>query len=153
MTQRQATHRVEAGQGFVVYPNEEVSISSERRSVLNVTWVAFSGYLVERYLLRGKISVYEPLFFDTEEGELEQMFDKLLQTSTQLPNRYCKLMSLLYSIVGFLLDHTYRESQIVAATPEMYLVKALDPSMEFQSPIDGVRKQFPTLITETPPRF
>lgn len=126
VTQRQATHRVEAGQGFVIFPNEEVSIKSEYKKAMNVTWVAFSGYLVERYLLRGKLTAYEPVFADNEIHEAEQMFDALLAISTTFPNRYCKIMAQLYSIFGFLLDNVVQESQIKDATPEFYLIKALD---------------------------
>lgn len=126
VSQRQAAHRVEAGQGFVVFPNEEVCIKSEHKSVMNVTWVAFSGYLVERYLSRARLTAYEPVFWDSDAREAESMFDALLEVSTTFPNRYCKIMAQLYSIFGFLLDHVTRECKIEDATPEFYLIKALD---------------------------
>ena len=105
VVERQATHKVKAGQGFVVFPNEEVRVKSEHKSVMNVTWVAFSGYLVERYLSRAKITVYEPVYDDNSEHEAEDMFDSLLAASMTFPNRYCKIMAQLYSIFGFLLDN------------------------------------------------
>lgn len=126
VTMRQATHKVEAGQGFVLFPNEEARVKSEHKKAMNVTWVAFSGYLVDRYLNRAKLTVYEPVFPDNEAREAEEMFDRLLAASTTFPNRYCKIMAQLYSIFGFLLDNVFRESQPEAATPEFYLIKALD---------------------------
>lgn len=126
VTQRQATHKVEAGQGFVIFPNEEACIKSEYKKAMNVTWVAFSGYLVERYLNRAKLTAYEPVFGDNEEHEAEFLFDTLLAASTNFPNRYCKIMAQLYSIFGFLIDNASRECQIEDVTPEYYLIKALD---------------------------
>ena len=126
VTLRQATHKVEAGQGFVLFPNEEARVKSEHRKAMNVTWVAFSGHLVDRYLSRAKLSVYKPLFSDNEAHEAEAMFDRLLAVSTTLPNRYCKIMAQLYSIFGFLLDNAFDDIPPETVSPEFYLIKALD---------------------------
>lgn len=126
VTVRQVTHKVEAGQGFVMFPHEKTQINPHYKDGMNVTWVAFSGYLVERYLTRANLTVYEPIFTDDDEHEAEKMFDTLLYTSTQFPNRYCKMMAQLYSIFGFLLDNIVREHKPDAATPEFNLVRTLD---------------------------
>ncbi len=126
VTQCQATHRVKAGQCFVVFPNADVTIKSDYKQTMNVTWVSFSGYLVERYLTRAKLSAYEPVFEDSADHALERMFDELLNTATRSTNRYCGIMALLYSIFGFFLDHVPQETRVEAAPPEMYLLKALD---------------------------
>ena len=125
VTVRQATHKVGAGQGFVLFPNEEACVKSEHKGAMNVTWVAFSGHLVDRYLSRAKLSVYKPVFSDNSEHEVEAMFDRLLAVSTTLPNRYCKIMAQLYSIFGFLLDNAF-DIKPEAVSPEFYLIKALD---------------------------
>lgn len=125
VTVRQATHKVEAGQGFVLFPNEEARVKSEHKGAMNVTWVAFSGHLVDRYLSRAKLSVYKPVFSNNSEHEVEAMFDRLLAVSTTLPNRYCKIMAQLYSIFGFLLDNAF-DIKPESVSPEFYLIKALD---------------------------
>lgn len=126
VTQRQATHKVEAGQAFVIFPNTDARIKSEHRKAMNITWVAFSGYLVERYLSRAHLTVYEPVFEAQPDDELERMFDELVEASTRMPNRYCKIMSRLYSIFAYLLDHASVEPAPVAASPEYFLFRALD---------------------------
>ena len=40
------------GQGFVAFPGEETRVKSNYKDQLNVTYVAFSGYLVGHYLSR-----------------------------------------------------------------------------------------------------
>lgn len=126
VTQRQATHKVKEGQGFVLFPNEEVCINSEHSREMNVTWVAFSGYLVEKYLNRARLTAYSPVFSDGEGHELETMFDTLLADSTRFPNRYCKIMVQLYGIFSFLLDNVENQPHLEDATPEFYLIRALD---------------------------
>lgn len=126
VTQCQATHKVKAGQCFVVFPNVGATITPDHKKSMNVTWVAFSGYLVERYLTRAKMSAFEPVFDDTDDHELEQMFDVLLQAATRSSNRYCTIMAQLYNIFSFFLDHIPQESRVETAPPEMYLLKALD---------------------------
>lgn len=125
-TQKQATHKVRAGQGFVIFPNSGATIKSEHKRVMNIAWVAFSGYLVERYLNRAKLTIYEPVFEDDEARSIEAMLDRLLRVSMRMPNRYCKIMAELYSIFAFLLDHTSVETQSATATQELFLFKALD---------------------------
>lgn len=126
VTQKQGTHKVHAGEGFVIYPNSEASIKSGYKKPMNVTWVAFSGYLVERYLSRAGVSCYEPVFRDTEDRELEQAFDKLLSASMKMPNRYCKIMAQLYTAIGIMLDNAQTGAPTAATTPEYMLIRALD---------------------------
>lgn len=126
VTMKQATHKVKAGEGFVVYPNQEARIKSAHKKGLNVSWVAFSGYLVERYLSRAKLSCYEPVFYDTEERELEAIFATLIRVSKKLPNRYCKIMAQMYTMFSFLLDHARYEAQNPVSTPEYVIIRALD---------------------------
>lgn len=123
---RKAACKVEAGQGFVVFPGVETSIKSHYKDTMNVTWVAFSGYLVDRYLSRANLSVYDPVFTDNPAGDAGRCFEALLTASTRFPNRYCKMMAQLYSIFGVLLDTVETEVRPSAATPEYYLVRALD---------------------------
>jgi AraC-like DNA-binding protein len=126
VTVRQAVHKVEEGQGFVVFPGEGTKIKSHFKDTLNVTYVAFSGYLVDRYLSRANLTVYDPVFDDISDRELRNMFDTLLHAATRFPNRYCKIMAQLYSIFGFLLDHAVQEVKTDAVSAEFYLVRTLD---------------------------
>lgn len=126
VTEKQATHRVQAGEGFVIFPHVEASYKSEYSKPMNVTWISFSGYLVEQYLSRAKLSFYEPIFRDSEKGELHEMFVNLLHASMKMPNRYCKIMAQLYSVFAFLLDHVPEEVRSANNSPEFVLLCALD---------------------------
>lgn len=119
-------HALKPGAVFGVFPNRECTIKAGYGSVLNATWVAFSGYLVEHYLKRGGITPLSPVVCDAEEHVLEELFEKILSDSRILPNRYCKISASLYSVFAFLLDHCYREQTPSVYTPEYYLLKALD---------------------------
>ena len=43
-----------------------------------------------------------------------------------MPNRYCKIMSQLYGMFAFLIDHASEEPVPVAASSEYFLIRALD---------------------------
>ncbi|MBQ6517304.1 MAG: AraC family transcriptional regulator [Anaerolineaceae bacterium] len=126
ITVRNAAKKIEAGQGFVVFPGVETRIQSHYKETMNVTWVAFSGYLVDRYLSRANLSVYEPVFTDDETGEGKKFFSALLDASLHFPNRYCKIMSQLYGLIGFLIDIAGPMPKQDTTTPEFYLMRALD---------------------------
>lgn len=123
---RQVSFKVESGQGFVVFPGVETKIQSHYRDTMNVTWVAFSGYLVDRYLTRANLSVYEPVFTDNEKEEGRAYFSRLLAAAQIFPNRYCKIMSELYGIMGYLIDNAVPENKLGTTMPEFYLMRALD---------------------------
>ena len=120
------SHKIQAGQGVVLFPNKAVHMKSLREKTMNVTWVSFSGYLVNSYLSRAGLSDGNPIFRDSPEHEVEKMLDTLLAVSTVLPNRYCKIMAQLYGIFGFLLDAGGQEPQPEITSPENYLIRALD---------------------------
>jgi len=126
MTSRQATHKVEAGQGFVVFPGVDTRIQSHYKETMNVTWVAFSGYLVDRYLSRANLSVYEPVFTDNEQKEGRAFFENLLAAAQRFPNRYCRIMAQLYGLIGFLIDNAGDITKQETTMPEFYLMRALD---------------------------
>lgn len=123
---RHISYKVEAGQGFVVFPGVETIFQSHYKDTMNVTWIAFCGYLVDRYLSRANLSVYDPVFNDNESHEAGNLFAAMLSAAQQFPNRYCKIMAQLYSIIGFLIDNAMPESKIGTTTPEFYLMRALD---------------------------
>lgn len=123
---RHVSYKVETGQGFVVFPGVETMIRSHYKDTMNVTWIAFSGYLVDRYLSRANLSVYDPVFYDNDRHEAKAFFKALLDAAQQFPNRYCKIMSQLYGLIGFLIDNAIPESKIGITTPEFYLMRALD---------------------------
>lgn len=119
-------HALSPGCVFGVFPNRDLVIKAEYENILNVTWVAFSGYMVEHYLKRGGITLSSLVVSDGKERELEELFMKILNDSRILPNRYCKISASLYSVFAYLLDHCYQEQTPSVYTPEYYLLKALD---------------------------
>ncbi len=119
-------HSLKPGYVFGVFPNGERTIKAEYGSCINVTWIAFSGYMVEHYLARGGITPLSPVAAAGSDGILEELFCKVLNDARILPNRYCKISASLYSIFAYLLDHCYPEQPPSVYTPEYYLLKALD---------------------------
>ncbi len=126
VTQAKISHKIRAGQCFVIFPNIGATMQADPNSVMNVSWVAFSGYLVDRYLMRARLSPYEPLFDDTADRGFEALMDSLLDYAVRPANRYCPIMAQLFLIFTFLLDHAPAESRAEAVPKEMYLLKALD---------------------------
>jgi AraC-like DNA-binding protein len=119
-------YRLSRGSVFGMFPNRDFVIKPEFGTVMNISWVAFSGYMVEHYLRRGGITPSSPVVCDSKEFRLEQFFIKILSDSRVLPNRYCKLMASLYSVFAFLLDNCYNDAAPANYSLEYYLLKALD---------------------------
>ena len=72
------------------------------------------------------VSLYEPVFSDNEAGDAGGYFSRMLAAAQTFPNRYCKIMSELYGIIGFLIDNAAPENRLTTTMPEFYLMRALD---------------------------
>ena len=123
---RNSSKRIEKGDFFVCFPEEDSSVSNIGESYLNITWVSFSGYLIENYLHRAGISSLHQSFTD-EEGYIGQKMSHLYSTSLKMPNRYCKMVADMYNIFGYLLDHSGQRSFVDQdINAEFYALTAID---------------------------
>lgn len=126
VTQCEVNHALQAGQCFLSFPNESSMIKAKYGSHIQVLWISFSGYLVDQYVSRAKLSPYEPIVQDDAVGSLRGMFLQLVEAATKPANRYCPMMSQLYGIFAYLLDNIPKELKPEAAPAAMYVMKALD---------------------------
>lgn len=117
---------IKENQGFVIFPNMATTIKCSSSEPINFTWMAFSGYLVEHYLERANVTVTTPMFYDTPSLELRDKFESFVSVSRKLPNRYCKMMSIIYGVLAFLIDHRKDEFEADINSKELYLYRALD---------------------------
>lgn len=118
--------KITAQKGFVAFPNGRYTLKNIGEEILNVTWVSFTGYLIENYLGRANIIAARPQLSD-EDGFIGEQINRLYTVSQTLPNRYCKMVSGLYSIFAFLLDHNpTNDSSEVGENAEFFVLKAID---------------------------
>ena len=121
-----STGHIEKGKGFAVFSDDECVVTNMGGEVINITWVSFTGYLIEHYLHRAGVTNLHPVFND-DEGEIGRYMEHLYATSLKMPNRYCKMTADLYNIFGCLLDlktgRGYGDENI---TPEFYVLSAID---------------------------
>ena len=111
---------------FACFPGDDSSLTNNGTDKMNVTWVSFSGYLIENYLKRAGITALHPAVGDAE-GYLGQKMSHLYSTSLKMPNRYCKMMADLYNIFGYLLDCSAQRSFVDEdMNAEFYALSAID---------------------------
>lgn len=119
--------KLTASQGYVAFSNVAYNLKNIGEEYMNVTWVAFSGYLVEEYLNRANITVNRPVIDDRDEGCVGENINKLYMKSHRLPNRYCKMASILYDIFAYLLDKNPTKSMGVSSdNSDYFAIKAVD---------------------------
>ncbi len=94
---------VAPGQLLVAFPGQHARLSCIGTDAMNVTYLCFGGYLLDVYLNRASIYVTLPVAPDPT-GDLAHTLDEIYMRSQRLPNRYCKMLSLLYAMLARLLD-------------------------------------------------
>ncbi|MDD3410185.1 MAG: AraC family transcriptional regulator [Eubacteriales bacterium] len=118
---------MQAPQGFFSFPDLAYELRAAEGETVRITWLYFSGYRVESYLNRANISRSHPVFPDARREVLERM-QKLYQASQRLPNRYCRMMSIMYDIFSLLLgrDHASAKAQRYVDDANVYAVRAAE---------------------------
>lgn len=97
------TGKISAGKCFIILPQVDYQLKAVGKEVMNLTWVAFSGFRVEDYLRRAAIWPGSPVI-DDPEGILGEKINRLYMFSHEPINRYCKMASVLYEIIAYLRD-------------------------------------------------
>lgn len=123
---KHSSKRLEKGDFFACFPEDDSSITNTGENYMNITWVSFSGYLVEKYLHRAGVSSLHPAVTDTE-GYIGQKMNHMYTTSLKMPNRYCKMVADMYNIFAYLLDHSGQRSFVDEdINAEFYALSAID---------------------------
>lgn len=114
------------GHGFFLFPGMELIIENPQEENLNITWVTFIGYLIDNYLGRANITQGRPLFQD-KKGRIGEKVNSLYLASHKLPNRYCRMASMLYDIFACLLEENPTKTTMDSKeNAEFYTMKAID---------------------------
>lgn len=96
-------YALSAPHGIFTFPGVEYELHNSADRPMHLTWLRFSGYLVEHYLKRADITREKPVFGD-EKWEISDRLQGIYEASQKLPNRYCRMMAGLYDIFSCLLD-------------------------------------------------
>ncbi len=118
-------YKLAAGHGFFSFPDLSYELKNFEDEPLCVTWLCFSGYLVENYLNRANINRTKPQFSDVE-GMVGEKMARLYAAAHKLPNRYCRMVSTLYDIFSYLLDvNPTKQNDSYVDNADFFAVKAV----------------------------
>ncbi len=119
-------YKLPAAHGFFSFPDLSYELENVNSEPLSVTWLCFSGYMVENYLNRANITRTKPVFTD-DEGMVGEKLARLYAAAHKLPNRYCRMVSALYDIFSYLLDvNPTKQSDSYVDNADFFAVKAVD---------------------------
>jgi AraC-like DNA-binding protein len=111
---------------FIVFPLSETNIIPDADNPLSLSWVGFSGYMIEHYLLRGGITPVYPISYDTSDHKIRMHFGEINAAAHKPANRYCTMVSNLYAIFALLLDNCYKTTYPEKYSDNYFFIKALE---------------------------
>lgn len=113
-------------QGFWAFPEVCYELNNCGANNLTVIWLSFTGYLVEHYLNRANIMRKAPVFNDPDRA-INLKIRNFYEASQIMPNRYCRMASILYDIFSALLDaNPNRVGEIYDYDADLYAIKAIE---------------------------
>ncbi len=116
--------KITTRQGFFAFPDTHYNLQNIGDVPLHITWLSFTGYLVENYLNRANIFRARPVFADPD-GQVSARLEGIYAASQKLPNRYCRMMSMLYGIFSHLLDANPTRDEGYVDSADFYAVRAV----------------------------
>lgn len=121
-------YQLHKGQGFLISPNILSSYQADSEHPWKLASIGFFGFKVERYLYRAHLTPENPIFICESDNFLESSFKKLIDLSHIKSNRYCKMMSILYTIMGYLIDISSWKDEMtdIEDHSDFYVRKALE---------------------------
>lgn len=119
-------YKITHQQGFFAFPDTHYDLKNIGDEPLGVTWLSFTGYQVENYLNRANVYRTRPIFSDSGD-QLGRKINSLYDASKKMPNRYCRMMSILYAFFSTLLDLNPTQNRDgYVDNSEFYAAKAVD---------------------------
>ncbi len=109
------------GETFVAFPFQDFKIKSHDNDTC-FYWIEFTGFMIEIYLARGNIYRWNPKIENDKENFLSKQLTKIYDKAQNLPNRYCTIASLLYSMFSYLIEINNSMLRIDVRNNAAYLV-------------------------------
>lgn len=118
--------RISAGQGFFVFPDMQATLQNIGPEEAELVWIVFTGYQVEVYLGRANLFRSQPVFRDPD-GAIGGYVNEMHRASQKFPNRYCKMMALMYQLFAYMLDaNPTRQPDNLIDTSNYYAASAIE---------------------------
>lgn len=95
--------RIMQGETCVAFPFQSFQIKSEAENS-TLYWIEFAGFKIDIYLARGNIYRWNPKIENDQKGFLPKSLIEIFQRSQKLPNRYCTILSIFYSMFSYLIE-------------------------------------------------
>lgn len=118
-------YHLEAGDGFLIYPDELIYYEADKEEPWDYIWVGFVGTKVNDYLARTTLSKSNPVFsLDKNSNLIDSMYSVISATGVNT-NKNLKILSTLYEFFYVLLEELPDNMENKKVSQQTYLEEAL----------------------------
>ncbi len=98
---QESTYRLNAGQGFLLCPNQIASYQADDRDPWSYYWVGFHGLKAEDYLQQAGLGDSQPVFsWNGDNHQLVDTFEQILSANELYRGRDIRLVGYLYVLLS-----------------------------------------------------
>lgn len=121
------TCRLEAGQGFLIFPEALSYYCADKEDPWTYSWVAFNGLQVEQYLKQSSLSAENPIFTARHQEEyIRNCFLEMFRADEPGFNRELRLQGALYSFLSAILSPDHRGARSREDMQAHYIGRAVE---------------------------
>ncbi|GGA32229.1 AraC family transcriptional regulator [Paenibacillus physcomitrellae] len=106
------THRLSAGQAFLLTPGELCFYQADETDPWNYSWVAFNGSQAEHYLRQGGFTHEHPVISCSRDAEIRACLNHLFDANQQPYSNPLRVASALYAFLSILLEPDVHEAAL-----------------------------------------
>lgn len=119
---KNATHRLSAGQGFLIFPDQVAYYEADEKDPWEYLWIGFDGTEVPRIIEDLGLTEKTPIYKDHSSGRLQSVLETLLAAFKADQNDKYRILAHFYSAVTLMQEGVTTRRQ----GEKSYVEKALD---------------------------
>jgi len=95
-------HKLSAGQGFMIWPNQNATYEADEEDPWEYTWVEFEGNQARKYVGQAGLRFNQPIYMSKDTKDTEKMVNEMLFMSENYKSPDLEIMSHFYMFVHLL---------------------------------------------------
>lgn len=129
-------HHIEAGQGFLIYPNELTFYQADKENPWSYAWIAIAGEEVEKYLYLIGLSKENPVFHCPDVGLMQEYIDDIIAHNTLSYSNELYIQGILMKLLAYLTEQADVPYMEKKESANLYVSKSISYIQKnYQNPI------------------
>lgn len=120
------TYSISSNQLFFIPPGHIMQYYPNKKSPWKYFWIAFNGIKASHVCKQAKLTVENPVYTFSDMTKNKKLFQELLNLEGNSFSFDFYALSIVYRLLGLLIDERYEQLQSISSIKESYILQTID---------------------------